>query len=311
MPSGMGQDEVLVDDDVGGVAALGQGAVPVDGAVAEGGARETVSLLALAAAGAFAAGADHAGDPDVIAHGVPGKLSVDWPEAPQCPLVGLLDELRQLRWHGEFASEIRDRCKLLTAPVQPEGREVVPVEQRAEVVPDEGSGCRARCQRLAEHVEVDPGAAGEQQGLAGSYGLTEPQQVNQQLDRVPGAVTADVDDALRIGERLQHRTALVQDRRTPPTNTCSVAVRAAGTPPPTGASRTSTPRARAAAASSRPAAGLLLLMSIHTAVEGIAASTRDPAITSRTSREPGSIVMRISASAATSASVPRHCPRIA
>ena len=59
------------------------------------------------------------------------KLSVDWPEAPQCPLVGLLDELRQLRWHAEFAGEIRDRCKLLTAPVQLEGREVVPRRRAA------------------------------------------------------------------------------------------------------------------------------------------------------------------------------------
>lgn len=69
----------------------------------------------------------------------------------QCPLVSLLDDLRQLRWHAEFAGELRDRRELLTAPVQPEGREVVPVEQRAEVVSDEGSGCRASRQRLAEH----------------------------------------------------------------------------------------------------------------------------------------------------------------
>ena len=37
------------------------------------------------------------------------ELSVDWAEAPQCPLVGLLDDLRQLRWHAEFAGEVRDR----------------------------------------------------------------------------------------------------------------------------------------------------------------------------------------------------------
>ena len=53
------------------------------------------------------------------------EFSVDWPEAAKCPLVGLLDDLRQLRWHAEFAGEVRDRCELLTAPVQPEGREVV------------------------------------------------------------------------------------------------------------------------------------------------------------------------------------------
>ena len=64
---------------------------------------------------------------------------------------------------------------------------------------------------------------------------------------------------------------------------------------------------RADTARSRIAAGLLLVMSTQTAVEGMMVSTPDPAITSRTSREPGSIVMRISAPAATSASVARHC----
>jgi hypothetical protein len=43
------------------------------------------------------------------------QLSVDWPEAAKCPLVGLLDDLRQLRWHAEFAGEVRDRRELLTA----------------------------------------------------------------------------------------------------------------------------------------------------------------------------------------------------
>jgi len=106
------------------------------------------------------------------------ELSVDWPEAAKCPLVGLLDDLRQLRWHADLAAEVSDRCELLTAPVQPEGREVVPVEQRAEVVADERGGCRAGRQRLAEHVEVDSGAAASS-SLAGSHGLAEPQQVNQ------------------------------------------------------------------------------------------------------------------------------------
>jgi hypothetical protein len=47
------------------------------------------------------------------------EFSVDWPEAPQCRLVGSLDD-RQLRWHTEFAGELRDRCEFLTASVQPE-----------------------------------------------------------------------------------------------------------------------------------------------------------------------------------------------
>ena len=33
------------------------------------------------------------------------EFSVDWPEAAKCPLVSLLDDLRQLRWHAEFAGE--------------------------------------------------------------------------------------------------------------------------------------------------------------------------------------------------------------
>ena len=37
------------------------------------------------------------------------EFSVDWPEAPQCPLVGLPDDLRQLRWRAEFAGELCDR----------------------------------------------------------------------------------------------------------------------------------------------------------------------------------------------------------
>ena len=48
------------------------------------------------------------------------ELAVDWPEALQCPLVGLLDDPRQLSWHAELAGEIRDSCEPLTAPVQPE-----------------------------------------------------------------------------------------------------------------------------------------------------------------------------------------------
>jgi hypothetical protein len=38
---------------------------------------------------------------------------------------------------------------------------------------------------------------GQEQGLGGSDGLTEPQQVDQQLGQVPGAMAADVRDALR------------------------------------------------------------------------------------------------------------------
>ena len=47
------------------------------------------------------------------------ELSVDWPETAKCPLIGLLDDLRQLRWYAEFAGEVCDRCELLTAPSSP------------------------------------------------------------------------------------------------------------------------------------------------------------------------------------------------
>jgi hypothetical protein len=67
------------------------------------------------------------------------------------------------------------------------------------------------------------------------------------------------------------------------------------------------PRAWGLAASARRATGELLVMSIHTAEAGMAAR-RPPglAITSRTSRDPGSIVMTRSAPSATSAGLLRH-----
>jgi hypothetical protein len=60
-----------------GVAALGQGPVAVNRAVGQGGPLEAVLLLALAAAGALAAGADHAADPDAVAHRMPGDTGAD------------------------------------------------------------------------------------------------------------------------------------------------------------------------------------------------------------------------------------------
>lgn len=64
-------------DDVRGVAALDLGPVPVNGAVGQGGLLGAVLLLGLAAAGALAAGSDHAPDPDAVAHGMPGDSGAD------------------------------------------------------------------------------------------------------------------------------------------------------------------------------------------------------------------------------------------
>lgn len=82
---------------------------------------------------------------------------------------------------------------------------------------------------------------------------------------------------------------------------CSVPSRAACTAPPTGGLKHAQPAARAAAVSTRPAAGELLVMSIHSAAAGNAASAPRPAITSCTSPGRGSTVMRTSASAASAA----------
>ena len=77
MPSGIGDHEVLGHDDVGGVAALGDGAVTVDGAVGAGVAGEAVLLLAGLAVDALAAGVDHAADADPVADGVLGHVGAD------------------------------------------------------------------------------------------------------------------------------------------------------------------------------------------------------------------------------------------
>ena len=64
---GDAQDEVLVDDDVVGVAAVGDRAVAVDRAVGLRVARQAVLLLAGLAVLALAAGVDHAADADAVA----------------------------------------------------------------------------------------------------------------------------------------------------------------------------------------------------------------------------------------------------
>jgi hypothetical protein len=140
------------------------------------------------------------------------EFPVDRSVAAQGALVNSFHERRQLERHVMFAAERGYRGEFLAAAVQPETGQVVTSEQRAEVVADEGAGRGAVHQRMAQDIEVEPGAPGQEQGLGCSDGLTEPQQVDQQLGQVPGAVTADVRDALRISEHLQQRAVTFNQR---------------------------------------------------------------------------------------------------
>ena len=74
---GDAEDVVLVDDDVGGVAALGDGAVPVDAAVGLRVASQAVLLLTGPAVVALAAGVDDRADPDAVADCVLGYVRSD------------------------------------------------------------------------------------------------------------------------------------------------------------------------------------------------------------------------------------------
>ena len=76
-PSGMFSDEVLVDDDVVGVAAVGDRAVAVDRAVGLRVAGDAVLLVAGLAVLALAARVDHAADADAVARREPGDVRAD------------------------------------------------------------------------------------------------------------------------------------------------------------------------------------------------------------------------------------------
>ena len=71
------QDEVLVHHDVGGVAALGDRAVAVDGRVRPDVALQAVLLLPRQAVHALPAGVDHAAHPDPITDRVLADLGAD------------------------------------------------------------------------------------------------------------------------------------------------------------------------------------------------------------------------------------------
>ena len=77
MALGDPQHEVLVHDDVGRVAALGDGAVAVDGRVRPGVAVQAVLLLPGAAVLALPARVDHAAHADPVTDGVLGDLGAD------------------------------------------------------------------------------------------------------------------------------------------------------------------------------------------------------------------------------------------
>src|SRR3954462_15655192 len=74
---GNGQHVVGVDDDVGGVAALGGGAVAVGPGVGRDHALGAVLLVAVAAVGALAARVLHAADAYTIPHLVAGDVGSD------------------------------------------------------------------------------------------------------------------------------------------------------------------------------------------------------------------------------------------
>jgi hypothetical protein len=74
---GHGQDEVGVYHDVGRVAALGDGPVPVGAGVSGDHAGQAVLLVAVAAVGAFPAGVHHAADPDPVPDLMAGDLGAD------------------------------------------------------------------------------------------------------------------------------------------------------------------------------------------------------------------------------------------
>jgi hypothetical protein len=106
-------------------------------------------------------------------------------------------------------------------------------------------------------------------------------------------VPADVHNPPGVAENFQqgavpfHHARLTTDEQLQRSIT-----RAAGIPPPTGASRTSTPCFTARSWTGRAAAGELLVMSIQAAPAASDFSApSSPSIATRTSRAPGSMVI--------------------
>ena len=133
--------------------------------------------------------------------------------------------------------------QLLAAARQRERRQVVAVEQRADVVGDEAAGGSAAPERVVDDVEVEPGRAGQAERLRGGHRLPEPQEVDQELDRVAGSGRAHVQD---LGSTASQAPggSVAAPRSSPPAKASSRPSRACSGPPPTGASMARTPALR-------------------------------------------------------------------
>jgi hypothetical protein len=59
------------------------------------------------------------------------------------------------------------------------------------------------------YSRASPVTAAKEKSLGSGDGLPKPQQVNQQLDQVPGAIVADVGDAVGISQHLEQRAELL------------------------------------------------------------------------------------------------------
>src|ERR1039458_4899472 len=97
-----------------------------------------------------------------------------------------------------FTRQLGHVRQLLAAAIEPEGRQVVTFQQRAEVVADKRAGRRAVPKSPAQHIEIQPRAPRQEESLGCGDGLAKPQQVNQQLDQIPGARAADGAAAIAV-----------------------------------------------------------------------------------------------------------------
>jgi hypothetical protein len=111
--------------------------------------------------------------------------------------------LRYLERHTVLARQFSDRGEFLAAAIQPKRGEVIAAEQATKFMADKAASCSATFQRMLHYLQVNSLPLRQEQHLSRGDGLTEPQQVDQVLGRVPGARTAQVGDPLRVGECLE------------------------------------------------------------------------------------------------------------
>ena len=159
---------------------------------------------------------------------------------------------RQLDRHPHVAGEVDGQPQVLGHQPHRERLVVIAVvEHHAHIALEEHRVRRRPDQRRVQPIQRHPGANTDAQHLAHGYRLDEPEQVEQQLDRLAGAVPAEVD--IRSG-RPSPRAAAAPGR-TPPSTRRHRSRRPALAPidcPATGASSTSTPRNLAAATTRAP-----------------------------------------------------------